>query len=107
MSAGGRPMMPWHDTPKCRQEKCSGPVIDASENGGGYLCGACGAGFQPTAAERDKLDRAEAAWDAVLRGEAHEDKACAGCGGVLLIERFRLCAACVERDNAAKQATLF
>lgn len=106
----GRPL-PWHDTPRCRAvengKRCTGRVIDLSENGGGYACGLCGASFHPNAQERAQLERAEAAWDMVLRGEVHEDRGCASCGGILPIERFRLCASCVEKDNAARQGVLF
>jgi hypothetical protein len=111
--------LPWHDTPTCtapddeyagvsaQRGVCGGSVIDLSENGGGYACGACGAGFRPNAAERAQLLKAEAAWNRVLRGEVHETKVCARCGGCLEIERFRLCAACVEAENAERQGTLF
>jgi hypothetical protein len=103
--------MPWHDTPMCRAldggKVCGGRVIDLSENGGGYACGVCGASFRPNAAERAQLERAEAAWNAVLRGEVHEDKACARCGGVLPVSQFRLCQPCVEKDNAERQGVLF
>jgi hypothetical protein len=72
------------------------------------MCGACGVLFRnATQAEREQIGRAEAAWERVMAGEVHEDKACAGCGGVLPIERSRLCASCVEKDNAAKQGSLF
>ena len=110
MVNNGRPL-PWHDTPQCRAvedgKRCTGPVIDLSENGGGYACGLCGTPFRPSAQERAQLERAEAAWDMVLRGEVHETKVCAKCGGVLTIERFRLCASCVEKDNAERQGSLF
>lgn len=103
--------LPWHDTPQCRAVdvggRCTGRVIDVSENGGGYRCGLCGASFHPNAQERAQLERAGAAWSAVLRGEVHEDKACAGCGGALPVAQFRLCSACVEKDNAERQGRLF
>lgn len=81
--------------------------MDLSDNGGGYACGACGASFRPNAAELVQLRRAEAAWLLVLEGKAHEDRACAGCNGVLLLERFRLCSSCVETENAKLQGSLF
>lgn len=104
-------LLPWHDTPQCRAvdggKRCAGRVIDLSENGGGYACGLCGSPFRPTVQERAQLERAAAAWEAVLRGEVHEDRGCEKCGGALPIERSRLCAACVERDNAERQRSLF
>lgn len=109
--------LPWHDTPMCgkpttedgplqERPRCNGPIIDLNENGGGYGCGACGTGFTPNKAERAQLLRAEAAWGRVLRGEVHEDKACARCGGCLEIDRFRLCAACVDADMLERQGVL-
>lgn len=114
--------LPWHDTPRCRAKfysigpdspsamdgVCGGPIVSAKELGGsGYYCGACGEKFRPNADERVQIERAETAWEAVLRGEVHEDRGCAKCGGVLPIDRFRLCASCVERDNAERQIPLF
>lgn len=116
--SGKRPL-PWHNVPKCQKSDaeyagvsaqlgtCGGPIVDLSENGGGYACGACGAAFHPSADERAQLQRAESAWSLVLEGKVHEDRACARCGGVLPIEQFRLCAPCVERDSAERQKRLF
>jgi hypothetical protein len=53
-----------------------------------------------------RLLKAEAAWNRVLRGEVHETKGCERCGGCLEIERFRLCASCVEAENAERQLIL-
>lgn len=110
--------LPWHDTPRCGKpttdegpwqdrQRCNGPIIDESDNGGGYCCVMCGTSFTPNAAERAQLLKAEAAWNRVLRGEVHETKACERCGGCLEIERFRLCAPCVEAENADRQGSLF
>jgi hypothetical protein len=111
--------LPWHDTPRCGKPttdegpwqdrpRCSGPIVDVSDAGSGlWACGACGTSFTPNAAERAQLLRAEAAWGRVLRGEVHETKVCARCGGCLEIERFRLCAPCVEAENAEHQLILF
>ena len=107
--------LPWHDTPRCRQRAavsagaieqiCGGPILISIEFTGA-MCGACGSSFVPTAEEKAQIDKAEAAWERVLRGEVHETKACARCGGCLEIERFRLCAACVEAENAERQGSL-
>jgi hypothetical protein len=111
--------LPWRDTPRCGKPttdegpwqdrpRCNGPIVDLSENdSGGWGCAACGTSFTPNATERAQLLKAEAAWNRVLRGEVHEDKACARCGGCLEIERFRLCAGCVEAENMERQGSLF
>jgi len=99
--------LPWHDVPKCREPACGGPIVDFSESGGGYRCGACGAGFSPSPEERAQLERAEAAWALVLAGEAHEDRACARCGGVLPIGQQRLCPPCVKADASERNLSLF
>jgi hypothetical protein len=100
--------LPWHDTPTCREPGCGGPVVWDHELGVSPMCGACGAAFRnPTPEERAQIARAEAAWDAVLRGEVHEDKACARCGGVLPIEQSRLCPPCVTADVAERTLRLF
>jgi hypothetical protein len=104
--------LPWHDTPTCGRRSdnglavCGGPILISIELAGS-VCGACGASFVPNVAERAQLLEAETAWNRVLRGEVHEDKACARCGGCLEVERFRLCAACVEAENAERQGVLF
>ena len=110
--------LPWHNTPTCGKPttqdgpwqdrpRCNGPIVALGEVGGGYACAACGTSFTPNAAERAQLLKAEAAWERVLRGEVHDTKACARCGGCLEVERFRLCAACVEAENAERQGALF
>lgn len=98
--------LPWHDTPKCNDLVCSGPVV-ASLEYSGFGCAACGEEYWPTPAEEAQIARAEAAWDLVEAEKAHEDRACARCNGVLLIERFRLCEPCTDADNAERQERLF
>lgn len=100
--------LPWHDTPKCRDPKCGGPIVLDDELGCAPMCGACGALFKnATPAEKEQIRKAEAAWDAVMRGEAHEDKACARCGGLLPIEQSRLCQPCVVTETAGRNLSLF
>lgn len=97
---------PWHDTPTCKA--CGGPVIMDAEMGLSPRCGACGALFKnATAEEKSQIARAEAAWERVLAGEVHEDKACARCGGCLPIEQQRLCPACVRADASERNLSLF
>jgi hypothetical protein len=83
-----------------------GPMVLEGDGWRGYACAACGTSFTPNAAERAQLLKAEAAWDRVLRGEVHETKVCGRCGGCLEIEHFRLCAPCVEAENAERQGVL-
>jgi hypothetical protein len=99
--------LPWHDTPKCHDVKCGGPVVSALELKPGYYCGACGSMFRPNEAEKAQIERAEEAWERVLAGEVHETKVCARCGGCLPVTQHRLCPPCVEKDNAEKQSVLF
>jgi hypothetical protein len=98
--------LPWHDTPKCRDASCDGPVIFDALIGLAPRCTACGAAFEATPEERARIHRAEAAWDRVLAGEVHEDMACSRCGGCLPIEQFRLCPECVAADTAGRQGRL-
>jgi hypothetical protein len=109
--------LPWHDTPRCGKPttqdgpwqdrpRCNGAIVSPCD-GPSWVCILCGSAFTPNAAERAQLLKAEAAWERVLRGEVHETKACARCGGCLEIDRFRLCAACVELENAERQGSLF
>lgn len=98
--------LPWHDTPTCREPGCGGPIVVSFETTATF-CGACGAHFAPTPSDRARIAKAEAAWDAVLRGEVHEDKACARCGGVLPIEQSRLCPPCVTADATERNLRLF
>jgi hypothetical protein len=117
--------LPWHDTPKCcegmveygtgRPYVCGGPMVPVREMDNGYggesgariTCAACGHGIVGTAEEVARAERSSTAFRMLERGEVHEDRGCAGCGGVLPIERFRLCASCVEKDNAQRQGALF
>lgn len=94
---------------------CGGPLVPVRDMPNGYggergariACAACGHGVVGTAEEVARAERSAAAFRALERGEVHEDRACAKCGGVLPLERFRLCAPCVERDNAERQGVLF
>lgn len=99
--------LPWHDTPTCKEKGCGGPVVMDSELGVSPMCGACGTTFRPTPTERVRIARAEAAWERVLAGEVHEDRACAKCGGCLPIEQQRLCPGCVVAENSERNLSLF
>lgn len=102
-------------SPSAMDGVCGGPMVPVREMANGYdgergariACAACGHGIVGSAEEVARAERSSAAWDAVLRGDVHEDKACARCNGVLPIDRFRLCASCVEKDNAQRQGELF
>lgn len=100
--------LPWHDTPKCKQAGCGGPVVMDADLGVSPMCGACGAMFKnATVDEAAQIQRAEEAWEKVLAGDVHEDKACALCGWLLPIEQSRLCPPCVAKDMAARTLPLF
>lgn len=99
--------LPWHDTPRCKEPGCGGPVVLSCEGHWAARCGACGTSFTPTPEEQAQISRAEAAWDLVLDGKAWESKACAVCEGLLLIDRERICFPCAEAENAKRQGSLF
>lgn len=100
--------LPWHDTPTCREPDCGGPVVIDDEVGCLPMCGACGTLFKNAApAERAQIRKAEEAWDLVLTGKVHEDKACSRCGGVLPIEQTIMYPPCVAEDTDERTIPLF
>lgn len=126
MSNGGRPL-PWHDTARCEapdaqyagvaaeRGACGGPMVPARAMPNGYggprnsriACAACGHGRIGTPEDVAKTERAHRAWELYEAGTIHTDRCCARCGGVLMLDRVRLCASCVDADNAERQASLF
>lgn len=98
--------LPWHDTPRCREPGCGGPIVVCLETTAAR-CGACGKGFTPTRSDRVRIDKAEAAWDLVMAGKVHEDKACSRCGGVLPIEQTSMCHPCVAKDTEERTLWMF
>jgi hypothetical protein len=69
-------------------------------------CSACGAAVRGTADEVRQANRAERAFEAWNKGGIHEDRGCERCNGALPLDRMRLCASCVEKDNAERQEPL-
>jgi hypothetical protein len=114
----GRPL-PWHDTPTCERdmkgEKCGGPMVPAGQMPNSYdgprgtriACAACGHGRVGKMEEVARAMWAAKAWEMYEDGLIHTDRGCARCNGPLPLERTRLCAGCVEKDNAERQASLF
>lgn len=117
--------LPWHDTPNCLEGKveygtgrpyvCGGPLVPVREMANGYYgddgarfaCAACGHGIVGTTEEVVRAERSSAAFRAYERGEVWPDRGCERCNCALPVDRFRLCASCVEKDNAARQGSLF
>lgn len=109
---GGRPL-PWHDTPFCTKPDADSPDGVCGQHcvpgfsSPRLCCVACGTWRDGTTAEYAQAMRAEKA-RAMLEDElVHPDRGCAGCGGVLRLDRERLCGPCVEKDNRERQGSLF
>lgn len=122
----GRPL-PWHDTPTCdasdgqyagvsaERGVCGGPMVPVGKivnghsgpSGARIVCVACGHGRVGTSDEVARAERSSRAWELYESGEIHQDRGCARCNGPLPLDRSRLCAPCVEKDNAERQASLF
>jgi hypothetical protein len=107
----GRPL-PWHDTATCDDVRCRGPMVPAGSTervypGERIACAMCGHGRIGSPVDVAKTIRAAKAWELYEAGIIHTDRGCVRCNGPLPLDRLRLCAGCVERDNAERQATLF
>lgn len=114
-------LLPWHDTPQCKAERteygtgrkyaCGGPMVPVRDMANGYgggpssriACSACGEGIVGTAEEVARAERASTAFRAYEREEVHPDRGCSRCNAALPLERFRLCAPCVEKDTSERQ----
>lgn len=113
----GRPL-PWQNVPRCREitprGRCNGPMVPVRAMANGFggprdsriACSACGEGIRGTNEEVRRCDRADRAHMLLLEAKVHEDRGCARCNGPLLRDRERLCAPCVEADNAERQGVL-
>jgi hypothetical protein len=122
----GRPL-PWHDTARCtasdaqyagvaaERGTCGGPMVPVRDMHNGYsgpsgsriACTACGEAKVGTPAEVAKVERAHRAFELLEAGTIHADRGCQRCNGPLPLDRERLCATCVEKDNRERQASLF
>lgn len=123
---GGRPL-PWQDTPECGAvdetdgRVCHGPMAPVREMPNGFYvpegvtreacriaCVMCAMARVGTDAEVAQTERANAAYLLMESGRVHPDRGCACCNGPVPLDMARLCsAACVEKDNARRQALLF
>jgi len=70
-------------------------------------CVACGHGRIGSPEDVAKAERAYRAWGMYEDSSIHTDRGCARCNGPLPLDRTRLCAQCVEADNAERQSSLF
>ena len=118
----GRPL-PWHDTATCKAPDgeyagvaaqrgvCGGPMVPANGRSGPrasrIVCVACGTAREGSPEDVAKTERSCRAWELYETGLVHHDRGCTRCNGPLLLDRMRLCAGCVAKDNAERQATLF
>lgn len=110
----GRPL-PWHDTATCEDPTCLGPMVPAGSMPNGYggppgtriACAACGEGCIGSPEDVAKVERAYRAWEMYEAGLIHADRGCSRCNGPLPLDRERLCAPCVSKDNDERQAHLF
>lgn len=108
-------LMPWEDTAKCDKATCSGPMVPVGKMTNGHTgprgsriaCVACGTARVGTPQDVAKAEAAQRAWELYEAGLIHPDKGCARCNGPLTLDRARLCAPCVDADNAERQAALF
>lgn len=121
MVNNGRPL-PWHDTPRCTAKQEDGSACglamvpvrfmvngyggSQSEANARIACTGCGEARRGTEAEVAQAERAQRAWEAYERGEVWPDRGCERCNSALPLDRFRLCASCVEKDNAERQGIL-
>lgn len=110
---GGRPL-PWADLPLCPACRTHTVVVVAAmangHSGGAkarIACSACGVGRVGATSDLRRCERAESAYRRYLAGRIHPDRGCERCNGALLLDRQRLCASCVEKDNAERQVPLF
>lgn len=110
--------LPWHDTATCDRPDgeyagvaaergvCGGPMVPAGA-GERIVCAACGHGRIGTPEDVAKTLRAARAWAFYEDGKIHRDRGCASCNGPLFLDRERLCAPCVEKENTERQASFF
>lgn len=102
--------LPWHDTARCEEKDCGGPMIPdgfRTSEGTRIKCVACGHGRIGSREDVEKTLRAHRAWELYEDGNIHLDRGCARCGWVLPVSQERLCPPCVKKDNAERQASLF
>lgn len=119
--------LPWHDTARCEASDapyagvsaergvCGGPMAPVRAMSNGYgggsnariACLACGEGRIGTPEDVAKTERAHRAFEMYEAGTIHADRGCSRCNGPLPLDRTRLCASCVDVDNADRQASLF
>jgi hypothetical protein len=122
----GRPL-PWHDTATCEASDsayagvaaergvCGGPMVPVEDMPNGYsgppgsriAYAACGTARVGTPEDVERTRRAARAHDLWLKDLVHPDRGCARCNAALPLDRERLCAPCVAKDNAERQAPLF
>lgn len=110
----GRPL-PWHDTAKCERKECGGPMVPVEAMGNGYsgptgsriACAACGESRVGTPEDVAKTRRANEAFHLWQADLVHPERGCERCNAALRLDRVRLCAPCVAKDNAERQASLF
>lgn len=90
-------------------------MVPAGQMSNGYsgppgtriACAACGHGRVGSPEDVRKTLASARAFELYEDGLVHVDRGCARCNGPLLLERQRLCAACVEKDNVERQVPLF
>lgn len=107
--------MPWEDTAACHEPNCGGPMVPVGQMPNGHsgpkgtriACAACGHGRIGTPEDVAKVERSARAWEMYEAGTIHTDRGCARCNGPLPLDRTRLCAPCVDAENAERQASLF
>ena len=91
-------LKPWHDTPVCNQNTCTGPLIPKRSADWNHratavdrlVCCSCGLGCVGSDAEVEQAERAQVAWDA----EEKRQRGMSSCAELCWAEECRKAGEC-------------